>query len=196
MRVAKSRAAFFKRLVFGGSSAVLLTVGGLVLSGCGRDAHRAAASEPVAPAPTPAAEVAAAPDLPTGPVALSTDPELVFRRAFWRRPGSGDAILHAERRESAGDGASVAGWRWFLVVKPGPELRAWLETNPFSLRPVAAPGEPATAVDRPAWFTPDWKTCEVRQNPEGRFILAYSAGENLLYATDSGHGFTPPARAP
>jgi hypothetical protein len=83
-----------------------------------------------------------------------------------------------------------------LVGKPGPELRAWLETDPFSLRRVAAPGEPATAVDRPAWFTPDWKACEVRQNPEGRFILAYSAGDNLLYATDSGHGFTPPARAP
>jgi hypothetical protein len=83
-----------------------------------------------------------------------------------------------------------------LVGKPGPELRAWLETDPFSLRRVAAPGEPATAVDRPAWFTPDWKVCEVRQNPEGRFILVYSAAENLLYATDSGHGFTPPARAP
>lgn len=194
MRAAKSRGAFFNRPVLGGPSAMLLAVVGLALTGCGRDARGTAASEPVAPAPAPAAEVAPASDLPAAPVGLSTDPELVFRRAFWRRPGQGDTILHAERRESSGDGASVAQWRWFLVVKPGPELRAWLETNPFSLRPVAAPGEAATAADRPAWFAPDWKACEVRQNPEGRFILAYAAGENLLYATDSGHGFAPPAR--
>ncbi len=196
MRAAKSQAIFFNRFFAGGPSALLLAVFASGLSGCGRDARQAVAPEPAAPAPAPAAEVLPTPDLPAAPVALSTDSELVFRRAFWRRPGPGDTILHAERRESAGDGASVAEWRWFLVLKPSPELRAWLETNPFSLRPVAAPGETATAADRPAWFAPDWKACEVRQNPEGRFILAYAAGENLLYATDSGHGFAPPARAP
>jgi len=29
----------------------------------------------------------------------STDPTLVFQKAFWRRPDSHDKILHAERRE-------------------------------------------------------------------------------------------------
>ena len=95
------------------------------------------------------------PDLPAAPEGLSTDPELVFRRAFWRRPGAGDEILHAERREKAGDGASVAEWRWYLVVKPGPELRAWLATNPFSLHPApAAAGLELNAAGHPVWFAP------------------------------------------
>ncbi len=173
-----------------GPPAAWLICVGLVLTACARDPRPAAAPEP--PAPPAAVPVA----LPASPVARSTDPALVFRRAFWRRPGAGDEILHAERRETAGDGATLAEWSWYLVMKPGPELRAWLETNPFSLRTVPTPGEVAPADDRPAWFAPDWKACEVRQNPEGRFILAYSAAENLLYATDSGHGFAPPARTP
>lgn len=195
MCVAKNQAAPSKRFASGTALACLVILVGFGLSGCNREPRTVASpapSEPVAPA-----AAAMSPDLPAAPEGLSTDPELVFRRAFWRRPGAGDEILHAERREKAGDGASVAEWRWYLVVKPGPELRAWLATNPFSLHPApAAAGLELNAAGHPVWFAPDWQACEVRQNPEGRLIFAYSTADNLLYATDSGHGFTAPARAP
>jgi len=195
MRVVKPQAIVSRHSVPSGLTALMLAFAAVGLSGCGKAAHPAPAPELVAPAPAKITEVAAAADQPATAVALSTDPELVFRRAFWRRPGPGDTILHAERRETSAAASIVAEWRWFLVLKPSPELRAWLGTNPFSLRPVAAPSEEANPADRPAWFTPDWKACEVRENPEGRFILAYSSGDNLLYATDSGHGFTAPTLA-
>ena len=122
----------------------------------------------------------------------ATDPTLVFRKAFWRSPASDDQILHAERREwSAEDG--VKKWQWFIAVKPGPQLLAWLKSNPFSL----APRKSAPNFEKPpAWFPKTSADFQIQQNAEARLTLMLSADEKQLYATDSGFGFGPPITAP
>lgn len=121
-----------------------------------------------------------------------TDPKLVFQKAFWRRPGDDDKILHAERREwSSGDG--VRKWQWFIAVTPGSQLEEWLATNPFSLAAVKTPN----AIEKPPeWFPKSPEGFQIQQNPEGRFILMRSADGKQLYATDSGQGFSAPGIAP
>ena len=83
-------------------------------------------------------------------LAVEQNKEAVFQRAFWRRPGAGDRILHAERRDWKDAGAAVQKWQWFVAVAPSPEFRRWLlEDNPFELAPPRAPrcrGESARVV--------------------------------------------------
>ncbi len=125
-------------------------------------------------------------------LATHTDPALVFKKAFWRHPTSDDNILHAERREwSAEDG--VRKWQWFIAVEPGPKLLDWLETNPFSLATTRSVGE---FERQPDWFPEPSADFHIQQNAEGRLTLMLSADRKLLYATDSGVGFTPPVVTP
>jgi hypothetical protein len=125
-------------------------------------------------------------------LSFATDPALVFKKAFWRQPSSEDKILHAERREwSADDG--VRKWQWFIIVTPGPQLVEWLATNPFSL---ASTSSPAAIHNPPTWFPKPTTDFQIHQNPEGHFILMFSRDGKHLYATDSGHGFTPPDVTP
>ena len=130
-----------------------------------------------------------------GGMVLSTtrDAAVVFKRAFWRPPTASDRILHAERRELATVGKDVRAWQWFLAVEPGSNLRQWLEGNPFSLvsghtLPMVPPGgRPA-----PEWFPRDARDYDLWVAPDGHFALLIAHGRNLIFATDSGAGFSPP----
>lgn len=119
------------------------------------------------------------------PTKISTDPVEIFQRAFWRRPGEKDRILHAERREwSNNDG--VQRWAWFIVIEPGAELLAYLrEKNPFQLQSAAAP----QIENAPEWFTPPAKA-EIRSRDA--FHLFCSRDGRTLHASASGKGFAPP----
>ena len=122
----------------------------------------------------------------------TTDPTLVFQKAFWRQPASDDKILHAERREWSSE-EGVKKWQWFIAVSPGPQLLEWLKTNPFSLAPAKAADNPK---ERPEWFPEPAAGFQIHQNAERSFILMLSADQKHLYATDSGLGFASPGTAP
>ena len=124
----------------------------------------------------------------------STDPALVFQKAFWRRPDSADKILHAERREWSGQGKDVREWQWFLAVNPSPNLAEWLKTNPFSLPVFNDLYKYEGSAPKPDWFPNDFAGFKIHKAPQGRFVLLFSAEKNLLYAMDSGAGFAPPTR--
>jgi hypothetical protein len=127
---------------------------------------------------------------------VTREPAQVFQKALWRRPAADDLILHAERREIAdAEQGDLKTWRWFLAVQPGPELLAWLDTNPFSLTPVPSSAVAAGAMPPPEWFPRDLSGFAKRQNTEGRLVFWYSAEQNLLYASDSGFGFNDAQRA-
>lgn len=121
---------------------------------------------------------------------VERDKALVFQRAFWRRPGADDRILHAERREWK-DATGVQKWQWFVAVEPSASLREWLlTTNPFEL----AAG--TSAEIRPIENPPNWFpslaervgfTCYY--NREGYFRVFFNAATNRIFATDGGAGF-------
>ena len=129
------------------------------------------------------------------PTAPLSDPVAVFQRAFWKRPGVDDKILHAERREWSGaDG--VKQWQWFIVVEPSAGLMKHLrDDNAFSL--VAATSAPVVR-EAPAWFAFQPGEVDILLAPHGNLRLFFSKAQRLLYATDAGVGFlagTPePAR--
>jgi hypothetical protein len=120
------------------------------------------------------------------PTSTLNDPVEVFQKAFWKRPGTNDKILHAERREWA-DGQGVKRWQWFIAVEPSPELvRHLREDNAFSLVPAAAvPPIP----DAPAWFGFQTGEFEAFHAPRGNMRVLFSTTKPLLLATDSGGGF-------
>jgi len=121
---------------------------------------------------------------------VKVDPAEVFRRAFWQPPGTGDQILHAERREWT-DPAGLKRWEWFLVVEPSIELVKYLrEDNAFGLVPV--PKVPEMA-DAPPWFAFRPDEVDVLQAPHGNLHLFFSKTKRLLHATSSGMGFRPGA---
>jgi hypothetical protein len=130
------------------------------------------------------------PDLPDLTLQTTREKAEIFRRAFWRDPTPDDQILHAERREWLNEKDSVRQWQWFIAIKPGPALTTWLrEQNPFSL----AKSETARLQTRssvPSWFPKNPGDHEVHQSPTGGMTLVFDHKRNLLYATDTGHGFT------
>jgi len=120
------------------------------------------------------------------------DAVVVFTRAFWRKPTAADRVLHAERRELATADKDVRAWQWFLAVEPGPDLQKWLEGNPFSLvKAQSLPVPPAGARPAPDWFPRDARDYDLWVAPDGRFALLIAHGRNLIFATDSGAGFSP-----
>lgn len=126
--------------------------------------------------------------------AVNEDTTAVFQRAFWRKPGAGDRILHAERVEWSDPADGVAKWQWFLVVEPGQELDGWLrQENPFSLQKAAryAAEEDSKNARRPAWFPAiaGGADCEILRT--GRMTLIFNTAERRLFATDSGYGLRP-----
>lgn len=120
------------------------------------------------------------------PTSTVNDPIEVFQKAFWKRPGMNDKVLHAERREWA-DGECVKRWQWFIAVEPSPELVKHLrEDNAFSLVPAApVPSIPGA----PAWFAFQPKEFEVFRLPHGNMRVLFSTTKPLVLATDSGGGF-------
>ena len=141
-------------------------------------------SPPPAPADPPVNQ------RPPSPAAVTIDPAEVFQRAFWQRPGPGDHILHAERREWT-DPAGVKNWQWFLVVEPSPGLVKYLrQDNAFGLVPVP---EVPEITDAPPWFAVRPDEVDVLQAPHGNLNLFFSKTQRLLHATSSGTGFRPGA---
>ncbi len=127
------------------------------------------------------------------PTHTLTDSAEIFKRAFWRRPGSDDQILHAERHEWR-DGEGLQRWQWFLVVKASPELIKDLrDDNAFGLVPDSSgPNNP----EAPDWFTFKPAEFSIFQSPQSGMRLMFSKIDNTLYATDSGRGFTKGAMEP
>lgn len=123
----------------------------------------------------------------------SFPPELVFRRAFWRRPTPEDRILHADRREWS-DTQGVTRWQAFLAVEPGPALRDWLATNPFSLATV--PALSSEIPNPPEWFPKNFDGFTIQQSPIGNMVILTAASGSTVYFTDHGKGFARPSEAP
>lgn len=118
-------------------------------------------------------------------------PEEVFRRAFWRNPGPGDRIVHAERFESSGpDG--VNRWAWFMEIHPSPELlRDLLDPETFGVLPA---DKPVPSLPRdiriPGWYrVKNGDGVKTFQHPSGSLVLHYHAADNRLRASDHGKGF-------
>lgn len=124
------------------------------------------------------------------PSAVTTDPDKIFRRAFWKRPAAGDKILGAERREwLEKDGQSK--WQWFIAVRPSPELVKHLrEDNAFGLR---KGGAPLPADNAPAWFDYKPDDVEVLRSATGDLQFIFNKSDNVLYAASFGKGLTPGA---
>lgn len=145
------------------------------------------------PPPPPAiSTVVAPPTEPDGPTRTVSDHTDVFRRAFWKRPGAADKILHAERREWL-DGNGIKKWEWFLAVEPSPELVQYLrEDNAFGLRVDASvPG-----IDNPpGWFAFPPADVDTMRSQRGNMRLHFHKARPLLYAANFGTGFTPGAPA-
>jgi hypothetical protein len=127
------------------------------------------------------------------PTHTLTDSAEIFKRAFWRRPGSDDQILHAERHEWS-DAEGLQRWQWFLVVKASPELIKDLrDDNAFGLLPGSSgPNNP----EAPDWFVFKPEEFSLFQSPQSGMRLIFSKTDNTLYATDSGRGFTKGAPEP
>lgn len=140
------------------------------------------------PASPVADKITHAPDGMT--LTIVTDPVLVFQKAFWRRPVEEDHILHAERREWSTSADGVKQWRWFLAVNPGPALRDWLASNPFSLAGTNGADDFGAA---PTWFPKSSKEFIIQQKAGGRLTFMWSADRQSLYASDAGDGFSPPS---
>ena len=138
------------------------------------------------PAPTPETT-------PGETLEKSFPPELVFRRAFWRRPTPEDRILHAARREWS-DTQGVTRWQAFLAVEPGLALRDWLATNPFSLATV--PALSSEIPNPPEWFPKNFEGLTIQQSPIGNMVILTAPGGSPVYFTDHGKGFARTAETP
>lgn len=148
------------------------------------------------PPPAPASVIV--PGLgPEGSVLeATTDPQIVYQKAFWRRPAPDDKILHAERREWTAPGDVVRKWQWFIAFQPGPQTREWIASNPFGLI-AAVSGFSLTGLeDRPAWFPITTANYGIQQNRQGHLIWIHSRDRTVLYATDSGFGFAAAVAKP
>jgi hypothetical protein len=127
------------------------------------------------------------------PTNTLTDSEEIFKRAFWRLPGSEDEILHAERHEWR-DGDGLQRWQWFLVVKASTQLIKNLrDDNAFGLVPGSAG---SLNPEAPEWFVFKPDDFSVLRSPHSGMRLMFSNTDNTLYATDSGRGFTKGAPEP
>lgn len=127
------------------------------------------------------------------PTKTVTDSAEIFKRAFWRRPGNDDQILHAERHEWS-DAEGLQRWQWFLVVKASPELIKDLrDDNAFGLVPASSV---SSNRESPDWFTFKPAEFSIFQSPQSGMRLMFSKTDNTLYATDSGRGFSKGAPEP
>ncbi len=137
-----------------------------------------------------------APSAPAGPVVRTeTQPEVVFQRAFWRRPDATVRIRHAERREWVEGGANVQRWEWFVVLEAKPDFRRWLlEQNPFELTRKPLP-ETLSLTGAPKWFPARDRLAALTTyaNHEGRFIVCVDEATGQIFATDRGGGFNASA---
>ena len=170
-----------RKVALGGVAAVLI-LGWLTVS---RLSPPAPAAAPVKPS-----DISWRQEEPSTTV---TDAEEIFKRAFWRRPSKEDQILHAERHEWS-DEDGLQRWQWFMVVKASPKLIKDLrDDNAFGL----VPGSSGPLIpEAPVWFVFKPDNFSTFQSPQTGLRLMFSKGDNTLYATDSGRGFTKGAPEP
>lgn len=123
---------------------------------------------------------------PTTADRIDTDPETVFKRAFWARPSADDRILHAERREWSENG-EVGKWQWFIEVEPSSALVSRLiDDNVFALHEIEKPV--LSIPGRPSWFAPpEGSLC--RGSGADDMTLYLSPDHRRLFATGLGGGF-------
>ena len=144
---------------------------------------------------TPAASPAVSRTPPaTSPVMAPADsPAEIFRRVFWKRPGEGDRILQAERREEKlADGRSR--WRSFLEVEASPALLDYLRReNAFGMVRLAGV---APVQDAPKWFVIESSTHEAFATPPGSLKVFFAKMGGRLYAYGEATSFTAPAPVP
>jgi hypothetical protein len=127
------------------------------------------------------------------PTNVHTDGVDIFQKAFWRRLDSEDRILHAERREWA-DADGVRKWQWFLEIEPSPGLVKHLrESHHLALTPTSSAEIPANA---PAWFSFLPNEMDTLQRSGGSLQLCFNREGSVLYATESGVGFTKGTAVP
>ena len=163
-------------------------------------ATRFSTNGPDASKPAVSASAAATPSTTkkgANTLAVEQDKAQVFQRAFWRRPGAGDKILHAERRDWTDAGAAVQKWQWFVAVAPSPEFRRWLlEDNPFELATVAAGAAVPEVENPPAWFPPKEALMGMKQyrNRGGYFVVFHDPQSGRIFAADAGAGFAAAVR--
>jgi hypothetical protein len=147
-------------------------------------------AEPSLPVPATAPAVVSA---PVETLARTVHFDTVFARALWRRPQPEDVIKNAERREWS-DADGVTRWDWFLEVQPGPALRTWLDTNPFSLHKSESPTPsiPPAEAPRPEWFPKEAATFEVFVSSSSSFLMLRDPSSQKVYLSDSGGGLAKP----
>jgi hypothetical protein len=180
---------------------VLFLVLGAVVIGGGGAWWLWSSRDGVGSRPAVAAEKKLVPAVPAGATKpglnTSVDAVAVFQRAFWRKPDATVRILHAERREWAGEKVAVEKWQWFVALESQPAFRQWLlEENPFGLVRVAEDSPAAEIAAAPAWF-PALKQLQsfTRYHvPGAGFRVFVDAASGRLYATDAGAGFVTAAR--
>jgi hypothetical protein len=134
-----------------------------------------------------------APAIPAETLARTVHFDTVFARALWRRPQPEDVIKNAERREWS-DAEGVTRWDWFLEVQPGPALRTWLDTNPFSLHKSESPTPaiPPAEAPRPEWFPKEATGFEVFVSSSSSFLMLLDPATQKIYLSDSGGGLAKP----
>ena len=134
------------------------------------------------------AEEAAEPAVVAPPV-VSRNAGEVFQRAFWRRLADDDQVLHAERREWRDKDGKVQRWEWYLALRPGAGLSAYLRNeNPFGMKAGSgfSPREGA-----PGWFPKDCKDLRLEQHATGAMTFLWREKDGVLFASDAGGGFRP-----
>jgi hypothetical protein len=153
---------------------------------------QSAPPEAETPMPDPAVQATRAGES----LALQTDAAEVFRRAFWRHPTDQDIIKNGERREWSETGdQQLRRWQWFIQVSPGPELLDILQDEAsFGLTRSDAPRPWASLATPPQWFPQRDAIAgyQIYQSPRGGLTVFHLPEENLLFATDEGHGMASP----
>lgn len=129
---------------------------------------------------------------------LQRDREEVFKRAFWRRPGADDVILHAERRHWVStEDENVRRWQWFIEVEPSREFANWLlEENPFDLMEIDDPTQRPDLSTAPDWIpaAADLTTFVAYRKPGADFFVFVDSRNQRIFATDMGGGFNLAAK--
>ena len=148
---------------------------------------------PAVTVPEAAPAVVSAPAIAVETLDRTVHFDTVFARALWRRPQPEDVIKNAERREWS-DADGVTRWDWFLEVQPGPALRTWLDTNPFSLHKSESPTPsiPPAEAPRPEWFPKEAAAFEVFVSSSSSFLMLRDPSSQKVYLSDSGGGLARP----
>ena len=129
--------------------------------------------------------------VPEDGLRITTDPDVVFRRAFWAHPSADDTIISAELREwTEPDTGNIVSWQWFIHLRPGAALKDTLQSGGrFEWVSV----EPTTAeIPHPApqWFSPG--EAAILRSANGMFTVFKRQTDGSVFAYDAGSGFAAP----